>query len=151
MNVYERGMGVANNDGKLLGEYHDQRGQEFTTSFYDQLLNSVGPDLTIPTGSGQHGGIGNDHGLQQGSHEHPALFGQSQLRDGFGPIYAVPTFPGPHGDGQSQPIGSQGPINASPFFAGQPNMGSGHWHQCGIRFQAMMPWCMCYPVGYRHY
>lgn len=146
---------MANHDGKSPSEYHGRDEEEFTSSFYDQIVNSVGPDLTIPTGSGQRGSRGIGHGQQQGSQEHPALFGQSQFRDGFGPVYAVPSFPGPHGDGQNQPIGSRGPIYANPFFSGQhghgPSMESGHRHQCGIRLQAMIPCCMCYPVGYQHY
>ncbi|WP_432352931.1 hypothetical protein [Sporosarcina sp. A2] len=54
--------------------------------FTNQSFNAVGPDFTIPGQSrdGQHMGS---------SQNEPALFRQNQFKDGFVPLYALPTSP----------------------------------------------------------
>lgn len=152
---------MATYDGNMQGECRGQQDrlsrQGVSPAFYNQLVNSVGPDLTIPTSTtaGQHKGI-----QQQGSQEHPALYGQNQLKDGFGPIYAIPTFPWQPGHGQHQQNDDFGPVYATPSFPWQPvggqwqlghgqHSGSGHWYPWGIHPQTAMPCCPCHQVGYR--
>jgi hypothetical protein len=140
-------MNMTNNDGKPPEEFYErklQRGQEFTPLFYNLLVNSVGPDLTIPEVSGQHGtGIGK--GKLQGSQEHPTLFGQSQLTDNLGPVYATPTFPWKNGHGQ-------GMGTSFPEHGKSQNIGSGQWQQWGSHPWpiAYIPCYMYYPFGYRY-
>lgn len=113
------------------------------------LKDAVGPNFNIP---GQH-----DRDLDMGSYQlheqdvHPALFGQEQFKDGFGPVYATPSFPPNYGPsqgagtfpgyqqdmhpalfGQGQFIDGFGPVYATPSFP--PNYGPSHgtgvgpWH-----------------------
>lgn len=83
-------------------------------------------------------------GQQQGGQEHPTLFGQNQLQGGFGPVYAIPSFPWQ--DGHSQGLGN------SQWQDGYgQGLGSEPSQQWGSHPQAIMPYCMWYPVGYRYY
>lgn len=79
-------------------------------------------------------------GQQQDTH--PALFDQSQLKDGFGPVYAIPSFPWQ--DGSSLVPGS-GQWHHS---HGQ-GTGNSQWQQWGGHHQAMTPY-WCYPCCYGH-
>lgn len=169
---------MANNDGKLPRVYREQkqqgedkdqgsttanqediRGQQqgrkaSPPSFVSEPINAVGPDLTIP---GQHGsgqGMGNYQGHPQGNH--PALFGENQLKNDLGPVYAIPSFPWHHG--QSQGIGTENNPwhhsheQGSPWNSGNnQGIGSSQWQQWFIYPQAMMPYYMYCPIGHRYY
>ncbi|MDN4608454.1 hypothetical protein [Sporosarcina highlanderae] len=161
-------------NSKTLREFHDQ-----APSFYDQLINGVGPDFTIP--------IQTVPGQNQGGQERPALFGQNQQKHGFGPVYAIPTFPwqqgGIQGQNQAQGQGNDnsqqehgqnqlnddfGPVYAIPTYPWQqgsnqgqaqgsgqwqngfvPTMGSPQWYPVYMYPNSVMPRCKCFPAGYR--
>lgn len=113
-----------NNQGNFRWEYSDGMQQQVgygygSSSFASQLINAVGPDLSIPR---QH-----DGGQSKGSYlgHQPALFDQSQLKGGFGPVYATPSFPWHHSPAQGT--------------------GVSQWQQWGNHHQAMMPYYLYYP------
>lgn len=125
-------------------------------AYMNQLMNSIGPNFNI---SGQHDGNMNT-GNYPGSH--PALFGENQFKDGFGPVYAVPSFPWspipssstgntplPQGHGQGRGSSQQ------PHHQGHGMQGM-QWQQSGNCPQAMTgyymyPCYMCPSFGYQHY
>lgn len=72
-----------NVESKNQGERHYN--QTAPSSFVNQPMNAVGPNFSI---SNQQGG-----GKNMKNHQGPSLFGQNQLKNGFGPVYAVPPVP----------------------------------------------------------
>jgi hypothetical protein len=111
-----------------------QGGPKFMPMFDTQPINGIGPNFNILTATEEH----NSNSGQVQGQEHPALFGQNQLKDGLGPVYAVPSFPKKHTHGnggeqwpqqggqihpalfdQDQLKGGLGPIYAVPSFPGQ--------------------------------
>ncbi|WHT49204.1 hypothetical protein QNH10_06160 [Sporosarcina thermotolerans] len=109
---------------------------------------------------------------------HPALFGQNQLKGGFGPVYAIPTYPAhySHGQGvggyqsqqqdthpalfdQNQLKNGFGPVYAIPTFpwnhnhsqdTGNPNYHHGHVHGVGGGQQPIMTPCCWYNPCYMY-
>lgn len=155
-------MSNNNDDNHVMSEQGELRGQFSSPPF---LVNAVGPDLTIP---GQHNVI-QSKANYQGQHQdtHPALFDQNQVKDGFGPVYAVPSFPSHYNHGQGLG-GYQGiqqdthpalfdqdqlkkgfcPVYAVPSFPSHHNhgqgAGDGQWQQWGSHHQTI-PYCWYYP------
>lgn len=72
-----------------------------------------------------------DVGQQRENRVFPTLFGQSQIKNGFGPVYAIPSIPWQHDNGQ--------------------NVGSNYWQQWGGHPHVVMHCGKYYPVGYRYY
>ena len=110
--------------------------------FPNQLINAVGPDLSIP---GQYD-TGQNTGSYQGQQldTHPALFGQNQLEDGLGPVYAMPSFPSPPGHGPGMG-GDQW------HHSYEHGMGAPQWQQWCSHPPAMIPFFMYPPFGHRSY
>ncbi|WP_339253633.1 hypothetical protein NSQ43_05190 [Sporosarcina sp. FSL W8-0480] len=124
---------MVNNNNNFQVPYRGQE-QQASSSF----INAVGPDLSIP-------GIHLDtHDLENYDMKqqdvHPALFDQNQFANGFGPVYAIPTYPSQYNltqdqgtfqrqqpnnhpalFGQNQFINGFGPVYAIPTFP--PNHG----------------------------
>lgn len=169
------------NNGELSREY---RGQEQKEGGKDQeskqkgnkvqqqggkeppFLFGVGPDNTIPAIEDQLNKKEN-HIQQQGGQE-PTLFGQSQFKDGFGPVYAIPSVPWKDGasiiDGEPnkrenhvQQRGGQGPpilfdqVQFKGGFGQVNAVPTGPRQQWGGHPQTMMPCCNCCQIGYRYY
>lgn len=115
---------------------HQQGVQASQPSYVSHLINAVGPDFTI---LGQHGGgqsMGSYQGQMQGNH--PALFGQNQLKDDFGPVYAIPPFPSHYSHNQG--------TGSSPWHHNQgQGMGDDQWQQWDSHHQATIPYCCYYP------
>lgn len=106
----------------------------FERQYAEGMTNSVGPDFTIPTlyYDDQHM---SSSSLQQ-QYIKPDLFDEEQFKDGFGPVYAEPTFPwhqnqqnnndprypnhvqenNPDLFGQDQFVDGFGPVYAEPTF-----------------------------------
>ncbi|WP_156484827.1 hypothetical protein [Bhargavaea cecembensis] len=132
---------MTSNYGQWLGEYDDVKWH-------------VGPDNSIPYESGRF-----ERGQSSMYEEQPGLFGENQLRDHMGPVYAVPPFP-QHGPGSEESgwqqqwsdehpalynQGHMGPVYAVPHFPWQQGdsygAGSGQGHQYGHYPQMPMPCC----------
>jgi hypothetical protein len=128
-NIHERRMNmVMNNDGKLPEVYPEQRQQGeqvYQPSFISDLINAVGPDLTIP---GQDGGGQNIVSYQeQHLANQPALIGQNQIKNELGPV--------------------DFPFFSSNFSHGESN-GDSQWQHWGSQHLAMTPYYWCYPCFY---
>lgn len=155
---------MTNHDAELNMEYHhggQQQAKYEPSSFSNQFINTVGPDLSIP---GQCDGGQSADGYQGWKEDtHPPLYGQDQLHDGFGPVYATPSYPSPQSPdhsaggyqdwqqntqpplyGQNQLQGGYGPVYATPSFPSQPHAhGQGMGHQHGIGGMQWQHGCMC--------
>lgn len=136
---------MTNHDAELNIGYHhggQQQAEYEPSSFSNQFINTVGPDLSIP---GQY-----DSGQSAGAYKEwqqntqPPLYGQDQLHDGLGPVYATPSFPSPQSAGQGAggyqgwqqdthpPLYGQnqlhdgfGPVYATPSFPSPQSAGQG--------------------------
>ena len=132
---------MTNNESQFSTEYstwlqnRNVHGTEgFSPSFDQQPTNVVGPDYSIRISSGLPSGGAR---RSAGNDVQPALFDENKLEDGFGPVYAVPSFPTQPGflpstaSGQGMPLSEQehpplygqgqehggfGPIYAAPPF-----------------------------------
>lgn len=60
----------------------------------NQFISPVGPDFSIPYYSADS--FNNQHSPE------PALYGEDQFKNGFGPVYATPTYPGTHNHTQNE-------------------------------------------------
>ena len=114
-------------------------GMSNTQQFGYQVPTSVGPDFTIPGQQRDFLPPTSSQGFPQGSH--PALFGENQFKNGFGPVYATPTYPWQHG--QNPQTGT-----SSEHQNHEQIMSNGHWQQVGSSPPAMpvyymVPYCLC--------
>lgn len=84
-----------------------------------QLINSVGPDFSIPF---QHTGSHNMGGSHIQQFNAPDLFGEDQFKDGFGPVYAIPTYPWHDSqDGGNNPTHTNLELGMDYANSGQPS------------------------------
>lgn len=114
-------------------------GMSNSKQFGYQVPNTVGPDFSIPGQQQYSHNTVSSQGYPQGSH--PKLFGESQFKNGFGPVYAVPSQPWQH-DNSPHAVTSSGQQSHAQM------MGVGHWQQVGSSHQAMpvyymCPYCIC--------
>lgn len=157
----ERSMSMTRN------EMANYVGDEYTP--LDQLVSPVGPQFTIPFTSVD------SEGQPMGEQEHIHLYGQSQFHHNLGPVYAVPTYPMPHGGegGIAQPQESSmhphifdqgqfhhnlGPVYAIPTYpwphgnnphAGSPPPKQGSYQHTGsgqLQQGGVHPHAMVFPV-----
>lgn len=72
--------------GELQKNIEKERQHQIQNDLDNQIINSVGPDLSIRFEPKQSE-------IKYNNLEQPALYGQSQVVDDLGPIYAIPTYP----------------------------------------------------------
>ncbi|RKD24547.1 hypothetical protein BEP19_09200 [Ammoniphilus oxalaticus] len=98
-----------------------REGMVFPAQCSNDFINAVGPDLSIP-GEDSHAQMMESYdGQPLGNH--PTLFGQQQLKNDLGPVYAIPAYP----------------------WYYNYNQGSGN------HYQAVMPKCNCWRHRYPMY
>lgn len=88
----------------------------------NQLVSPVGPQFMVPFTS-----VDSRFGDQEPIH----MFGQSQFHDNLGPVYALPTYPWPHGQ---HPHAANPPSHQGSY----PHTGNGQWQHSGIHPSPMM-------------
>jgi hypothetical protein len=120
-------------------------GMSNSNQFGHQVPITVGPDFTIPGQQREYFNTESSSDYQQGSH--PGLFGENQFKGGFGPVYAVPSYPWKQGQ---IPHTGTNPAHQNH----EQMMGGGHWQQVGGSQHAMpvyymYPYCLC-PSPYMH-
>ncbi|WP_188455677.1 hypothetical protein [Virgibacillus oceani] len=153
------------NDIGKMNQSEGNGNQIAPATFVNQPMNAVGPNFSI---SKQPEG-----GKYMKNHQGPALFGQNQLKNGFGPVYAVPSIPweGPPPVvtattlekelAQSQP-NSKPPTSSERIQAKEePDLGhhatrhddnqyiwQNQWKPCNCYARAAMPYYVYTPYGY---
>ncbi|MGN7388735.1 hypothetical protein [Sporosarcina sp. SAFN-015] len=115
--IPDRGMSVVSNSNANFGRW----------DVLSDIVSPVGPDFRIPGQYTSDQDTNIDLGRQQDTH--PALFEQYEQNGGFGPVYAIPTYP-PH-------FTQRQVSDANPW---QHNYGQGNgWGQWGGQFHTTIP------------